>query len=517
VHNNYFFLKKLSERLQERVTGWTIGSCFSQEKNELVIGLYSGNEEIYIKADQNPHFSCLSFPKSFSRARRNSIDLFPAMIDSQILKVLSYPFERAFSFVLDRDRMLLFKLYGNVSNMLLFEKGKCIDLFKHNLNDENKIKPEKLDRNIKVSMENFRKAGYDPKKMIPAIDQTIMDQLVKKGYNAKNEVGKWGLLKEMLWELKDPSYYTVSIQKEIKFRLFPEGEILQKSVDPIHAITNFYYARQKNHWLYQEQTKLLRILTLQFRKNQQYIIKAENKRDEWRSKLDYRQKADIIMANLHHIPPHSQEVDLFDFFHNEIVVIRLNPKLSPQKNAEQLYRKAKNQRKELEALENNLANKKRSAALLQKIIREVRNSNNLRSLKLINEKYRIDVAVEKKPETERFKTYEHMGFRILVGRNAKNNEELTFKYGYKDDLWFHAKDVSGSHVLIKYQAGKPFPKPVIEKAGQLAAYYSKNRNTSVCPVIYTEKKYVRKLKGAPPGMVRVEKENILFARPADHS
>jgi len=92
-----------------------------------------------------------------------------------------------------------------------------------------------------------------------------------------------------------------------------------------------------------------------------------------------------------------------------------------------------------------------------------------------------------------------------------------YEYGYKDDLWLHAKDVSGSHVLIKYQAGKSFPRPVIEKAGQLAAYYSKNRHSTVCPVIYTEKKYVRKLKGAPPGTVRVEKESILFSNPADQS
>jgi hypothetical protein len=77
VHNNYFFLRKLSANLRQKIPGWKIGACFSQEKNELIIGLYSDVEEFYIRADQNPQFSCLSFPASFFSAKKNSIDLFP--------------------------------------------------------------------------------------------------------------------------------------------------------------------------------------------------------------------------------------------------------------------------------------------------------------------------------------------------------------------------------------------------------------------------------------------------------
>ncbi len=497
--------------------GWRIGSCFSQEKNELIIGLYSGRNEIYIKADQNPHFSCLSFSGTFSRAKKNSIDLFPAMIGREILDVRSFHFERAFSFILDGELMLLFKLFGNFSNMLLFERGNCIDVFKHNLNDEGKIIPGNLDREIEISIEKFSNAGYNPKKMVPAIDPVIMGLLEKRGFKTLNETGKWDLLNNVLQEMDNPSYYTVSISEEIKFRLFPVGKILKSAMDPVNAVTTFYYEYQKYHWLRVEKTKLIKILHMQLKKLEQYIIKSEKKQAEWMSHLDYRQKADIIMANLHRIEPRTQEIELFDFYHNESVTIKLNPNLSPQKNAEHFYRKAKNQQKEVEILENNIAKKKELVVDIKKIMEEVGMAPDLKNLKFLNEKYKIDLAPEKQPDVERFKSYEHMGFRILVGRNAKNNEELTFEYGYKDDLWLHAKDVSGSHVLIKFQSGKHFPRPVIERAGQLAAYYSKNRRLSVCPVIYTEKKYVRKLKGAPPGTVRVEKENILFVNPVDQS
>jgi predicted ribosome quality control (RQC) complex YloA/Tae2 family protein len=80
-------------------------------------------------------------------------------------------------------------------------------------------------------------------------------------------------------------------------------------------------------------------------------------------------------------------------------------------------------------------------------------------------------------------------------------------------LWLHAKDVSGSHVIIKYQAGKNFPEPVIERAAGLAAFFSKLRTDSLCPVIVTPKKYVRKPKGLPEGAVVVDREKVLMVVP----
>ncbi len=97
--------------------------------------------------------------------------------------------------------------------------------------------------------------------------------------------------------------------------------------------------------------------------------------------------------------------------------------------------------------------------------------------------------------------------------NAQRNDELTLKYAYKEDLWLHAKDVPGSHVIIKHQSGKNFPKDVIERAAQLAAYYSKRKTDTLCPVAVTPKKYVRKRKGDPAGMVVVEREEVVMVEP----
>ena len=104
-------------------------------------------------------------------------------------------------------------------------------------------------------------------------------------------------------------------------------------------------------------------------------------------------------------------------------------------------------------------------------------------------------------------------FRIWVGKDAASNDELTLKYAHKEDLWLHAKDVAGAHVIIKFQAGKKFPKDVVERAAELAAYNSKRKNDTLCPVAFTPKKFVRKRKGDPPGAVVVEREEVMMVVP----
>jgi len=86
-------------------------------------------------------------------------------------------------------------------------------------------------------------------------------------------------------------------------------------------------------------------------------------------------------------------------------------------------------------------------------------------------------------------------------------------HSWKDDLWLHAKDVAGSHVLIKQQAGKHVPPSVKEKAASLAAFYSKRKTDTLCPVIITARKYVRKSKDMVAGQVIVEKEEVILVEP----
>ena len=107
------------------------------------------------------------------------------------------------------------------------------------------------------------------------------------------------------------------------------------------------------------------------------------------------------------------------------------------------------------------------------------------------------------------------GFEVWAGKSSKNNDELTMKFAKPNDLWFHARGAAGSHVVLKVNTGKGEPsKKAREQAASIAAYYSKMKNAKQVPVAMTEKKFVRKPKGAAPGSVAVERDKVIFAEPA---
>ncbi|HTX98773.1 MAG TPA: NFACT RNA binding domain-containing protein, partial [Bacteroidota bacterium] len=103
---------------------------------------------------------------------------------------------------------------------------------------------------------------------------------------------------------------------------------------------------------------------------------------------------------------------------------------------------------------------------------------------------------------------------VLAGKSSENNDELTLHVAKPHDLWFHARGSSGSHVVLRVSTGKGEPgKKAREQAAAIAAYYSKMKTAGLVPVAMTEKKYVRKPKGAKAGSVVLEREKVVFVRP----
>jgi predicted ribosome quality control (RQC) complex YloA/Tae2 family protein len=104
-------------------------------------------------------------------------------------------------------------------------------------------------------------------------------------------------------------------------------------------------------------------------------------------------------------------------------------------------------------------------------------------------------------------------YEIWSGKSAKSNDQLT-SHAHKEDIWLHARGVAGSHTVIRMGNNKDFPpQQVLLKAASYAAYYSKARGMKSAPVMYTKCKYVRKPKGAAPGAVVVEREEVLMVPP----
>ena len=100
------------------------------------------------------------------------------------------------------------------------------------------------------------------------------------------------------------------------------------------------------------------------------------------------------------------------------------------------------------------------------------------------------------------------GLVILVGKNSRQNEEVTFRRAAPDDLWLHVRGAPGAHVIVK-TGGREVPEATLRQAAQLAAYYSQARDSAHVDVAYTERRYVRSIKGAGPGLVTYSREKTI--------
>lgn len=511
MHNNFYFLRQLTRKLHATLTGRAVVSeCFSQSKDELIVRCEVGPESFWIRATISPAFSCLSFPDRFERARKNSVDLMPAVIGARVSYLRQFENERSFAIGLSDGQMLLFKMHGNRSNIILLQNDRVVDIFRKNLVADERLKPDDLDRAIDWSREYFLHHIDDLRSVYFTFGKVVWQYLEDRNFSSLDVEQKWKEIQHVRQTLEDPSYFIAEIGGKPHLSLLPADGLREIANDPLEAATEFYRYFTQQHALVREKAQLLTWLTREITAGENYCKKNLARVEDLKRDDSYKVWADVLMANLHLIDAHAERVVLENFYDdNKPIEIPLRKDLTPQKVAETYYRKAKNRHIEIERLEQSVAQKEEELEALRARVAEAETLVDLKSVRAM----RGPAAVQKDLEPLPYHEHIFRNYRILVGKNAQANDVLTLKHSYKDDLWLHAKDVSGSHVIIKHQAGKTFPADVIEYAASLAAFHSKRRNESLCPVIVTPKKFVRKRKGDPPGAVVVEREEIKMVVP----
>jgi predicted ribosome quality control (RQC) complex YloA/Tae2 family protein len=207
------------------------------------------------------------------------------------------------------------------------------------------------------------------------------------------------------------------------------------------------------------------------------------------------------------LPEPNKRISLFDIYLNQPIDIEWQPDISAVDNADWYFQKAKAKPHKMALLNKKIADCKAQIADIQLRLTAIENAQNSKALKRLEKPVVSSQTQVEKP----YRQFEFEGYTILVGKHAESNDQLLNQFSDKDDLWLHAKDVSGSHVIIKTKH-QATPKPVIETAASLAAYFSKNRQQQMVTVMCTPRKYVRKLKGSK-GLVHVSQEQTLLVNP----
>ena len=521
MHNNFYFLRQFTPRLAEILLGSRLRAAFSQNRDELVLEFVLPDpaaRSFYLKAYLDPKFCCLQLPERFHRARKNSVDLFPEAQHAEVTRIRQFENERSFAIYLASEDassyQLLFKMHGNRANVILFREEQVIGLFKNALAKDSSLRLAELDRAIEANYEQFEAAAGKPSAVYPTLGKIPKQYLQDRDYNALPREQQWELLQETVRRLEVPQeFYVTIVQNEIALSLLNFGEVQSGYDDPIAALNAFFHAYIRDAHQLTLKKQLTQRLAKEKKQTESYLQKAQQRIGQLTSGLSYQQTADLIMANLHILTNNTKQAEVFDFYHQQPTVISLNPRLSPQKNAENYYRKAKNQKIELEQAEAAVARSKQRLATITAHLNDIDSLDSPQELQAYADEHALTAKASASVTTLPYHRTQIGGYDVFIGKSAKSNDALLREQARKDDLWLHAKDVSGSHVLIKQRGKQPFPRPVIELAARWAAYASKRKSDSLAPVIYTLCKYVRKGKNMPAGAVRVEREEVILVEP----
>jgi predicted ribosome quality control (RQC) complex YloA/Tae2 family protein len=303
-----------------------------------------------------------------------------------------------------------------------------------------------------------------------------------------------------------------------------------RSSKSVQAVVDRYYRDQLNQ---QEFNQLRHQIT---QKLNNALGKLRVKAQGFKDRLgqsdqadESKHQADLLMANLHLWQPGMIAIELADFETGDPVRIRLDPEKNAVLNAQTLYKKHQKLKRARAAIEPLLAEVQEDIDYLEQVeasiaqfegyetpddleaIQEIRDE-------LIEQGYLEDSEYRKAStkddsESQPYRYTTPSGFELLIGRNNRQNDQLTFRTATEYDLWFHTQEIPGSHVLLRLEPGTTADEKDLQFAANFTAYYSRARQSDQVPVIYTEPKNVYKPRGAKPGTVIYKHERVIWGQP----
>ncbi len=240
---------------------------------------------------------------------------------------------------------------------------------------------------------------------------------------------------------------------------------------------------------------------------------------------EYRRKGELILANLQQLNIGMEHVDLSGY-DGIPVSVQLDPRRTPSQNAELYFKKYKKAKAALPLVTARLRQAEEEVSYLQALLIELEHTTVGEALNSMRSELQDRGYAKQRAEARRkaikgtasgVRTILFQGWEILVGRNSAGNDHLTTKLARPDDLWLHAEGLPGSHVLVRNPKRTDIPIDVLIKAASLAARSSKGKAAGKVPVTYTQARYVRKPKGAKPGLVVLSRRKTVMVRPDDSS
>ena len=305
---------------------------------------------------------------------------------------------------------------------------------------------------------------------------------------------------------------------ETSFSPVPFANQVGEPFDNLSDLLDTYYKdKAERDRVKQQASELIRRVENELQKNRHKLKKQEKELLATDNAEEFRQKGELLTTFLHQVPNDQDQVILDNYYTNQPITIALDKALSPNQNAQRYFKRYQKLKESVKYL-TDLIQETKATILYLESVETVLNQAGLEEIAEIREeliqtgfirrRQREKIQKRKKPEQYLASDCKTI---IYVGRNNLQNEELTFKMARKAELWFHAKDIPGSHVVI---SGNLDPSDEVKTdAAELAAYFSQGRLSNLVQVDMIEVKKLNKPTGGKPGFVTYTGQKTLRVTP----
>lgn len=435
--------------------------------------------------------------------------------------------------------VLSLELMGRHSNVILYDQksGHIIDLLKRINPDENRVRlllpkakyelPPLISgiNGFEVTEKEFKEKAIhsDPVDFagqISGLDRDDRQELI--GY--LEDDFSYSSFKTFMGQFNKKGAFILKTPKN-KRKIFPylpyHLNLTKESADPDinHALAEFYEYQSNQDWVRQKSAQIERLIKNEYKKLTKKIIKLKKQLEQAENSEGYRIQGEILNANLSHVKPGMTEVSLPNYYdNNRPLKIKLDVTLSPARNAQKYFTKYKKLRDSIKHVKKQISIAQDNLDYFDSVQTAIDNAEpqdiDQITEELMNQGY---LKKPQKPKRKKKITEKNLnkfrissGKTVLVGKNNLQNDWLTLKKANKNDIWFHVKNIPGSHVIL--QSSEATDEDILETA-EIAAYFSKAKNSAHVQVDYVQDKRVKKPNGAKPGFVIYTGQNSIAVTP----
>ena len=528
-------------------------------RKRLFMSAAGNHSAVYLidKAPENPTVPpvfCMVMRKHLGAARIVAVE------QHEKDRILEISLETVDEMGFSVNRKIIIEIMGKHSNILLVDMGtgRIIDCIKHVSIDVNRArqlipgKPyeypplqhktpftEVTADQIRTMVTNEFQPERDLLDGIQGISPALAQTLANAGFGGDQATGSgfdpdrtYDALQEMISQVREertrPVVYLNEEGRPADFHITPLS--LYES-DPTfqplpfdslsEAAEYFFVHRESSNTIRQKSNDLQRVIRAALDKSRLKLQRLGDDLQKAEKADQHRLYGELLTANLHLVQPGADKVTVTSYYDGSQVTIPLDPRFSPSRNAQNYYKKYGKARTAIHEKTHQMEETRKEISYLESVLSFAERAASIEELDLIRAEL-VDAGLiryrkkgnqpRKKAKPSPYSYRISSGKTVLAGRNNKENDWLTLKRASGTDLWFHTKDIPGSHVILLLDRDEPTDEDLAE-AAQIAAFHSKASASGNVPVDYTKVRHVKKPAGARPGMVIFTHNKTLYVDP----